>query len=297
MLGACNDSTTASSSDLLLASAFNSTPAGFDAVQSSFTGAAATDFTGGPGMPWMPRHDGRGHDHFFGGPGFGDFMGGGVGLGFLGGLEVGHGIGHGPFGDDTVSSTCAFSATTGDVTCAPETRDGITIVRIAAYKTAAGVAQGKADSTTNSARMRITASGTRTRRDSATAILSNTSDRTVTGLANGSAFRMVNGRAGGTETTSGTNSAGSFVSIRVTSDTVSSVKIPVVDNRPTYPTAGTVVRTMKVTTSVAGGTPATSTRREVITYDGSTTAKVVITHDDSTRTCSLPLPRGRLTCH
>jgi hypothetical protein len=34
----------------------------------------------------------------------------------------------------------------------------------------------------------------------------------------------------------------------------------------------------------------------VITYDGTATAKVVITQDGTTQNCTLPLPRGRLTC-
>jgi hypothetical protein len=35
-------------------------------------------------------------------------------------------------------------------------------------------------------------------------------------------------------------------------------------------------------------------RREVVTYDGSTTATVVITQDGETQTCALPLSRGRI---
>ncbi len=38
------------------------------------------------------------------------------------------------------------------------------------------------------------------------------------------------------------------------------------------------------------------TRREVVTYDGSRTASIVITQDGETTTCSVPLPRGRLSC-
>ena len=48
--------------------------------------------------------------------------------------------------------------------------------------------------------------------------------------------------------------------------------------------------------TVAGATT-TKDRREVITYDGSATAKIVITQDGTTKTCSLPLPRGMPTCN
>ena len=53
---------------------------------------------------------------------------------------------------------------------------------------------------------------------------------------------------------------------------------------------------MKVTLARDGSSPVSSTRREVITYDGSTTATVVITQDGTTQTCTLPLPRGRMSC-
>jgi hypothetical protein len=52
---------------------------------------------------------------------------------------------------------------------------------------------------------------------------------------------------------------------------------------------------MKVTVTRAGAT-STATRREVVTYDGSATAKVEITKDGVTKSCTLPLPRGRLSC-
>jgi hypothetical protein len=63
-----------------------------------------------------------------------------------------------------------------------------------------------------------------------------------------------------------------------------------------YPTAGTVIRAMSATVTVSGQSPSTSSRREVITYDGSATAKVVITQDGTTQNCTLPLPHARLTC-
>ena len=41
---------------------------------------------------------------------------------------------------------------------------------------------------------------------------------------------------------------------------------------------------------------ASVSRREVITYDGSATAKVEITENGTTRNCTRPLPRGQLSC-
>jgi hypothetical protein len=53
---------------------------------------------------------------------------------------------------------------------------------------------------------------------------------------------------------------------------------------------------MSATVTKDGSAPSTSSRSEVITYDGSATAKVVITHDGVTKNCTKPLPHGRLTC-
>lgn len=297
MVAACGESTTQATADgSLLSSAFNSTPAGFDNVQSSFSSSSDADGQGGPGGPWMPdarNNKGGGR----GGPGMGDFMGGGFGPGFFGDVDFGRGFGHGPFGGSSLDASCTFSATTGDVTCAPAARDGLTTTIVATYKTTAGVAQSKPDSTTNSARTRITVTGTRTRRDSAKAVISHSSDRTVTGLAYNSTSRTVNGTSAGSENTTGKNSAGAAVtSLRVAGDTIKALIIPVVSGKPTYPTSGSVTRHSKVTASVAGAAATVSERREVVTYDGTATAKLVITQDGVTKNCTIALPRGRPVC-
>jgi hypothetical protein len=122
------------------------------------------------------------------------------------------------------------------------------------------------------------------------------SSRTVGGLADASTERTVAGTSAGQESTVATDSIGRFTLVRVAGDTVTGVVIPgTTEGRP-YPTAGTVVRSMRVMLTYDGQSPATSARREVVTYDGSTTATVVITQDGETQTCSLPLPRGRLSC-
>jgi hypothetical protein len=83
--------------------------------------------------------------------------------------------------------------------------------------------------------------------------------------------------------------------VRTTSDTTTNVTIPVTSGRPTYPSAGTVVRNMRVVMT-SEGTTTTSTRREVLTYNGTDTATLVITTDGTTKNCTVPLPRGRPSC-
>jgi hypothetical protein len=72
--------------------------------------------------------------------------------------------------------------------------------------------------------------------------------------------------------------------------------IPVSTTSQAYPTAGTVVRSMQASVTYTGQAATTVTRREVITYDGSATAKVVITENGQTKSCTKPLPRGQLSC-
>ena len=86
--------------------------------------------------------------------------------------------------------------------------------------------------------------------------------------------------------------------MRTAGDTTRGLVVPVrtATNATPYPTAGTVVRVMSATVTFAGQAPVTASRREVVTYDGSATARVVITRDGTTQTCTRPLPRGPLTC-
>jgi hypothetical protein len=271
------------------------------ALTTTLLGSAATStsFTAGDSA-WAPSGDhgpgGRGGRHGHGGFGDsthglrgGDLMGGGLGGDFHGDGEIGRGFGHGPFGGSALPSSCTFAAATGRVTCPTESHDGLTISRSAAYATAAGVAQSTPDSTTNSVNLRVTVAGTAVHPDGDTSTVSHASDRTVTGLAAGSSARTVNGTAAGTETTVGTSmTKGRFVAIRTMGDTTRGVVTPVVSGRPTYPTAGTVIRAMSASIAYAGAAATTTARREVITYDGSATATVVITQDGATKSCTLP---------
>jgi hypothetical protein len=219
---------------------------------------------------------------------------GGLGPEFHGGID-GRGPGRGPFSARSTDG-CTFDALTGRLTCAPETRDGITVTRSLALTTAGGVAQSAFDSlTTNSVNTRISVSGTSTR-GSVSRTVSHSSDRTVSGLAAGSTSRTVNGASAGTETSTGTFRDTAFTAVRVAGDTTSGLVIPLATGTHPYPTAGTIVRRMTVTLTRDGQAPQTSTRREVITYNGSATAQLVITRDGDTKTCTIALPHGRPAC-
>jgi hypothetical protein len=307
LLGAaCAEMGTSSESLSGALAAFESVPAGFSSTSSTFApegdlgdafhprrGDGSFDARGK--RPGGPGDRGPGHDRGPKRDGFGFLMGGGLGREFFGGIGFGPGLGRGPFHFDSVGSSCVFAGSTGIVTCGPITKRGLTILVTAAIKTADGVAQAKVDSLTNSVRLSSEVSGTITRRDSATSTINHKSARTVTGLAKGSTQRTVDGTAVGTETTTGTTDAGAFSALRLVNDTTSGIIVPITDGRPTYPIAGRVSRNMSVAVTVAGSTT-THTRSEVVTYDGSATATVVITQDGVSKTCTLALPHGRLVC-
>jgi len=292
LAAACAEKITSSLDQSILDAAFLNSPLGFENTANSFSTS-----NGLPGDAFMPGGHGDGRGPNMLGRGH-DFMGGGFGEDFLGGPGGGgRPFEHGERGGTELSSNCTFSSATGMVTCAAETHGGITVNRTIVFKTAAGVAQAARDSNTNSIATHIGATGTKSRRDGAiVTTINHTSDRTVTGLASTATQRTVNGTSAGTETTTGTDTAGTFTVARVIGDTTSGIIIPITSGRPTYPTAGTVIRSMKVTLTYTGKTPTTSTRREVVTYDGSATAKLVITQDATTKNCTIPLPRGRPTC-
>jgi hypothetical protein len=267
--------------------AFSTAPAGLDLVSSSY--ATSSD----NGMPWGGPGRGPG-----GGPGMGGFMGGGLGDAFIGNAAPGRGPHGGPFGI-RIDASCLFAAGTGDLTCGPTVKNGLTVTSIYTIKNAAGTAQSAIDSiTTNSIRVRtaVTGTATRSRDGSVTATVNNSGDRTVTGLAAGSAQRTVNGTSRGNETATGTNRDGkTFSSVRTAADTTTGLVIPVSATAQTYPTAGTVIRRMKVIMTIDGSS-STKERREVLTYNGSTTAKLQITENGTTKNCTVALPRGRPNC-
>jgi hypothetical protein len=273
-----------------------SAPISFDQINTSFVGVS--NETGG----FMPDGEGWAGDHHHGdggrGPGWGEFMGGGLGEAWIGGIGFGRGIGRGPFGDIDDDDNCAFSSTTSRVECPANTHGGLTITRSYSLLDASGAVQQAFDTAlTNTVNVTTSVTGTRTHHNSsATSTVNSSSDFTVTGLASGSTQRTVDGKAAGTETTTGTKDSVAFTATRIAGDTTTGLVIPIQNGRPTYPTAGTVIRAMQATVTPAGSAASTSSRREVITYDGSATATVVITQDGVTKNCTKPLPHGKLTC-
>jgi hypothetical protein len=298
-LAACNSATDPTGfGDDPLAAAFATTPLGYSSSENSFASSAE----GMWGPPMFMGGGFRGGDR--GGPPFG-MMGGGMGAEFFGGVEFGRGREGGfpgdrgkggPFGDGALPASCAFNAATQRNECAAETRNGLTTNRSAQYRNSGGTVQQAYDTgTTQSINTLVAVTGTTTRRDSATSVVRHNSARTVTGLSTGSTRRTIEGTSTGSESTTGRRDGASYTSVRLVGDTTRGLVIPVSSAGPSYPTAGTVIRSMKITLT-SGGNTTTSERREVVTYDGTTTAKVTITRNGTTKQCTIELPRGRPNC-
>jgi hypothetical protein len=311
-----------------LTGAFSTVPVGFGDVTSSFIGTSAANVPSAGFWLGGGREGSMERGALMGGGLAANYSGEGEGFG--------RGFANrGPFGGG-LPCTGTFNSSTGRVTCETETRNGLTINRSAQYKNAAGTVQQAFDSaTTNSVNIQSSVTGTVTYTPdssnsnrgpggggrgpgrpcwgdgrgigglllgdtakivSATTSVNDASDRTVTGLASGSTQRTVNGTSKGQESTTGESSRGKFTATRVVGDTTTGVVIPVSTTGQTYPTAGTVIRSMQASLTYSGQAATTVSRREVVTYDGSATAKVVITENGTTRNCTRPLPRGPLTC-
>jgi hypothetical protein len=292
-----SDMTTSPTASRAAVAALVAPPIGFDQIRTSFVGQSS-EIDGF--VPGGAASGGDNDDHDESGdrgPAWGGLMGGGLGEAWIGGIGFGPGLGRGPFGNYDDSNSCTFSTTTNRVECAAVTRAGLTINRSFSFLDAAGAVEQAFDATnTNTVNVKNSVTGTVTHHSTATSTVNSSSDFTVIGLASGSTQRTVNGTSTGSETTTGTRGGVAFTVARTASDNTSGLVIPIVNGRPTYPTAGTVTRSMEATVTKDGSAPSTTSRTEVITYDGSATATVVITHDGVTRNCTKPLPHGRLTC-
>jgi len=308
MVACATDNSTSPLASSQAAAALVTAPLSFGVTNSSFVGNSAPT-NGFVPMGFSASESGDEHE----GPGWGGFMGGGLGEAFIGGIGFGPGIGRGPFenfgrrDDDDAdreesdsfdhSDNCAFSTTTNRNDCATITHDGLTITRSFSFLDAAGTVQQAFDTaTTNTVNIKKSVSGTVTHHETVTSKVNGSSDLTVAGLASGSTQRTVNATSAGTDVTTGTRDTVTFTASRAAGDTITGLVIPIQNDHPTFPTAGTIIRSMTATVTVGSKTPSTSSRREVITFDGSATAKVVITHDGVTKNCTKPLPHGRLTC-
>lgn len=195
------------------------------------------------------------------------------------------------------ASGCAYSASAGRVLCAPVTRNGLTITRSMAFYDAAGLPQSHRDSLTRSTNTQVTVKGTTTT-DRGSLSVDRGSSLTVSGLGKGATTHTLNGTENGT--TSGTlkTDKGQVTTSEKFASATKDVVVPAEPKAgtPRWPLSGTITRSAAHSFSLAGGPTRTVSHTEQVTFNGTSTVKVTITHDGVTKNCTRDLGTGRTTC-
>jgi hypothetical protein len=189
------------------------------------------------------------------------------------------------------STTCVKSGTT--VTCTGKS-SGMDVTREVKFFDAAGNQQDKPDSSTRSMTSKATISGTMTVTGPNGATAKNTVNRasfeTVTGLGPASAQRVVNGTASGTEDSEIKDAKGTTTVKRQYADTTKDLTLSSsISIMSPGPLSGKVIRHIKATITLNGGTPRSYTTREEQTYEAGGKLTVKSTTNGQTRTCVIQL--------
>jgi hypothetical protein len=209
------------------------------------------------------------------------------------------------------SISCAEAAGRWD--CTFVRNDGLTILQSTAFLDAAGVPSPRPTDKTVAQSNRMSVKGTTSEPlkldGGAGGTIQRTIDErgehTVNGMQKGSTTRTVNGWREGTSAQVRTTpervvktsivyadtTRGLIHSIEKREPAVAGQKLP-----PIFPLSGSVVRYSTTTTSTEGKPAEMHTLRELITYDGSSVAKVVITHNGVTKHCTRDLATGKMAC-
>jgi hypothetical protein len=190
-----------------------------------------------------------------------------------------------------------ISGPRGGTTGAPP---GMNVTVTTTFYDAAGAVQAKYDAlTTAKIVQKETVSGTTTvQRDGRSVVttVQRSGETTITGLEGRETSHTINGSASGTVTTDATADGKTSHAVTTSSEKTADLVIPVPGGRGVYPKSGTVTHERSVALSRAGGTPVTHTVKEVTTFDGTAVAKVTITVDGQTRTCTRNLATRQTTC-
>ena len=208
------------------------------------------------------------------------------------------------------SLSCAEVAGRWD--CIIVREDGLTIAQSTAFLDAAGTPSPRPTPTTVAQSNRMSVKGTTTetfKLDNGTTVsvtrtIDESGDHTVSGMQPGSTARVVNGWRKGSSSHAKTADRSVKTTI-VYADTTRGLTHPVVKReppppgqkeQPVFPTAGTVIRHSTTTIAADGKTPETIVLREQISYDGTSVAKVVVTRNGVTKSCTRDLLTGKQLC-
>lgn len=197
---------------------------------------------------------------------------------------------------DVLLTPCAYSSTTGRITCPDVTRNGVTISRSYALFDAADNPQERRDANTAKINARVWARGT-VEQDAARITIDRRSDLTTTGVQAGSPGRTLNGTEQGTSAMERPTTRGTARSTVVFGDTTLNLVVPHPGSDRRWPLSGTVIRAHSGTRTVDGQSDTRSfSYRAVFVYDGSNTVKVTITANGVTRSCVRNLETREQRC-
>lgn len=222
------------------------------------------------------------------GLGFGaPVMGTGAGMGLMDGMGSRGGMMGGGVGMPTRDGTTLVMM------------PGMTVTRTVAFYDAAGARQERYDSLTTARVVtdeKVTGSSTLTVNGNQRAMSIEASHHSeVSGLA-GRETQVTLNASGTSKVTMAVTRDGKTITTSVSAnDATKDLVVPVPRARGAFPKSGTV--THDRTVSATDGTNSTTRSfREVITFDGTATAKVTVTVNGTTKSCTRALDTGRLSC-
>lgn len=195
-----------------------------------------------------------------------------------------------------VTHGCQWDAGAERVVCAPVTRNGLTIRRSFVFYDASGTAQGRRDETTVAMNTRIGVTGTMVT-DRGSVTIERGSTLTVSGLGRGSTAHALNGGESGTITGTRHTDRGTVNTTETFNARTEDVVVPVPRSPTAWPLSGTSTRRSTVT-AVREGSSETRTRTfgRQVSFNGTRYVPVTVSHDGTTRQCTLDLATHRTDC-
>lgn len=203
-------------------------------------------------------------------------------------------------------STADCSYADGRYTCAPVTRDGVTITRSFAFHAADGSPQRRYDAVATASILNEVTMRGRVERAGSTVEIDRQSTQRASGLAGVETRRVVDGTGGGTTRATAVVQGVTRTVTTAHADTARALVLAVparggdpAASAPAYPLGGSVTTVLRVDggTTPRGGAAARELRTTV-SYDGTSVARVEITRLGVTQACTLDLTARppRLAC-
>jgi hypothetical protein len=232
------------------------------------------------------------------GMGFGAPVAGtGAGMGLMGGMSGMGGTGGGMMGGGMGGGMGA--PPTSDGTILLMMPRGMNVTRTITFFDAAGAKQERYDSLTTARVVtdeQVSATNTMTVNGNQRATtMEATHHAEVSGLAGRETSVTLNANGTSKVTMAATRNGKAITTTVAARDVTKDLVVPVPRVRGAFPKSGTV--TSERTVSATDGTNRVERAyREVITFDGSASARVTITANGTTKSCTLALDTGRLAC-